>query len=490
MEYNMPRLTPNFIKEKLDIMDSPDTRALRDDDIKRDWIYNGKILDVVMDAIVKEFKKPETVSELQARLIPINIVQKIINKLAMVYKTAPMRKSSDGNEDDNELVETYEDGMKFNRCMKSANRHFKLHKRALVEIYLNKFGQPAMRALRRGSYEVFSSSAIDPQIPDTVMKILRWDNDPSQRIFEFWTDEDFLITDGKGEPIMETMNAMGNLSGVNPFGVLPFSYINESDTELVPLADDDLLKVGIAIPLLLSDLSFASKYQAWSMIYTIGVDGEIPINPNSVVNLEYGEDGQRPEINQVKPEIDIDQMLKLIEALVAFQLSTKSLSAGSIQGQLTTTNAASGISKMLDESESMEDREDQQQYFTDSEKEIWGKLSKHMVPYWRKINILKGDWNNDFSDDFEISIHFPEVRIIKSEKEKLDESDFRIEKGFSTKRRELKRLYPHMSEDEIQALIDEINEEKAEALAAIADSMLDVGDNDGDDEDDDSEDDT
>jgi len=483
----MPRLTPKLIKDKLDEIDSTESKKLRDDDIRRDWIYNGKILDVVMEAIVKEFKKPETVNELQARLIPINIVQKIINKLALVYKSAPMRKSADGNEDDNELIETYEDGMKINRCLKSANRHFKLHKRALVEIYLNKFGVPSIRALRRGSYEVFSSSGIDPQIPDTVMKILHWDFDPMKRVYEFWTDEDFLIVDGKGNPMVSEMASMGNESGINPFGTLPFTYINESDTELVPLADDDLLKVGVAIPLLLSDLSFASKYQAWSMIYTIGVDGDIPINPNSVINLDFGPEGERPEINQVKPEIDIDQMLRLIEALVAFQLSTKSLSAGSIQGKLTTQNAASGISKMLDESESMEDREDQQQYFVDAERDIWGKLSKQMIPYWRRIKALDGDFNAEFSQDFEISIHFPEIKIVKTEQEKLNEAKFRIDSGFSTKRRELKRLNPMMSDEEIEALLEEINEEKDEAMKRLAESMVD--DEDDEDEDDDPEDD-
>jgi hypothetical protein len=338
-----------------------------------------------------------------------------------------------------------------------------------------------LRTIPRGSYEVFSTSAIDPQIPDTVLKILAWDHDPAKRVYEWWTDEDFLITNGKGEPDLGRMGAMGNTTGSNPFGVLPFTYINESDTQLIPLPDDDLLKVGVAIPLLLSDLSFASKYQAWSMIYTIGVDGEIPINPNSVVNLEYGPDGERPEINQVKPEVDIDQMLRMIEAVLAFLLSTKSLSAGSIQGQLTTKNAASGISKMLDESESMEDREDQQQYFVDAENDIWNKLSKNLIPFWRKRRLLEGKYNDEFSKDFELSIHFPEVKIVKSEKEKLEEAAFRIEKGFSTKRRELKRLNPGMSETEIEQLLDEIEEEKEMAMERV----LEIGDDNDDEENDD-----
>jgi len=467
----MPRLTPAIIEQNINEINEPEMQKLRNEDIRRDWIYHGKILEVVYEAILREFKKPETIVELKNRMIPINIVQKIINKLAMVYKSAPMRKAADGNEDDNELIQIYEDGLNINRCMKSANRHFKLYKRALVEMYLGEKGVPSMRALRRGTYEVFSSSAIDPQIPDTVLKILKWDHDETKRVFEWWTDQDFLITNGKGVPLRFQMEEMGNPTGVNPYGVLPFQYINESDTDLIPLPDDDLLKVGIAIPLLLSDVAFASKYQAWSMIYTVGVDGDIPINPNSVVNLEFGPQGERPEINTIKPDIDTESQLRFVEAVVAFLLSTKNLNAGSIQGKLTTQNAASGIAKMLDNAESMEDREDQQQYFIDAEKEIWEKLAHKMIPYWRQKRLLDGDFNAEFSKEFELSIHFPEIKIIKTEMERLNESLFRIEKGFSTLKRELKKLYPDASEDELDALIDEINQEKMDKLKLVADSM-------------------
>lgn len=479
----MPNLTPQLIDNYIAKAESPSMTALRDEDIKRDWIYNGKILEVVSEAIINEFKKPETVQELHHRLIPINIVQKIINKLSMVYKTSPMRKADDGNEDDNELIETYEDVLKVNRCMKTANRHFKLHKRALVEIYLGENGTPSIRALKRGTYEVFSSSMIDPQIPDTVMKILKWDHDPAKRILEFWTDTQFLIVNGKGAPMVDMMLEMGNENGVNPFGTLPFVYVNESDTEIVPLPDDDLLKVGVAIPLLLSDLAFASKYQAWSIIYTIGVDGDIPMNPNSLINLDYGPDGERPEIDMIKPEVDTEQQLRFVETVLAFLLSTKNINAGTIQGTLTTSNVASGISKMLDQSESMEDREDQQQYFIDAEKQLWNKLAKFMIPYWTKRNLLDKKYAGTFSDQFEISVHFPPVTIVKAEKEVLDEAAFRIEKGFSSTKRELKRMNPHMKDEEIDELLDEIADEKASRIEAMQSRIEnDFEDDDADDD--------
>lgn len=468
----MIKLDDSFFKRALDELQSVENKRLLDDDIDRSMIYNGQIKEVVTEAIRTEFKKPETIRELQHRLIPINIVQKVVNKLGQVYIEPPVRKPSDRNEDDLELVGIYEDKMNLNTKMKTANRHFKLYKRALVEIYLDKFGRPNVRPIDRPAFHVFSDSAVSPEIPEAVLKIVQWDEiEPRNSILEWWTESEFKITDGKGNPINAVMAGLEN-DGVNPFGTLPFVYINESITQLCPLPDDDLLKNGIAIPLLLSDLSFATKYQSWGLIYTVGVDGEIPFNPNSVINLDFGEDGQTPSINTVKPDVDIDKMLTFIETLVAMLLSTKNLSAGTVQGKLAASNVASGISKMLDNAETLEDRKEQTQYFIDAEKQIWYKLAHHMIPYWRSKNLIKDDeMNDEFSDAFELAIHFPEPKVIQTDQEKMSQAKFRIDNGFSTLKRELQKLNPSMSELEIDALVDEIREEKQSKLKELADEF-------------------
>ena len=165
-------------------------------------------------------------------------------------------------------------------------------------------------------------------------------------------------------------------------------------------------------------------------------------------------------------------MLNLIEALVAFQLSTKNLSAGTIQGKLTSQNAASGVAKMLDQAESIEDRSDQIQYFQDAENELWRKLADNMVPYWRSKNMLQDqDLNKDFSETFVVSVHFPEPKVIETEEERIRKSKFKIEAGFSTLRRELKKLYPTMSPEEIEQLVQEIKDEKNERQRELINEM-------------------
>jgi hypothetical protein len=479
----MTILTEQLIKGFLEDFNSPEKRILRDEDLKRSLVYNGKIKEVVQDAIRKEFKKPETIIELNNRLIPINIVSKVIWKLSQVYNEAPIRKPYDGNEDDSELLSSYEQEMCIDKVMKEVNAHFKLYKRALIEIYRNKYGRPAIRPIDRPSYEVYSTSAISPEIPDVVLKVIHWDDgDLKKCVLIWWSDESFLITDGAGKKNESEHARINNPDAVNPYGVLPFVYINQSLTRLVPMPDDDLIKTGIAVPLLLSDLSFASKYQAWSMIYTIGVDGEIPINPNSVVNLEFGEDGQRPEIDMIKPEINIPQMLEFVRTLIAMLLSTKNLSTSSISGDLSAENVASGISKMLDQAETIEDRKDQQQFFIDAEKELWKKLSKNIIPIWIKLNDYPTELKQNFSENFELAMIFKQPTVIMTEKERVENSVFKIEKGVSTLKRELKALNPALDENEIDQLVAEIREDKLERVNTLRDQFANQPDPNEDDE--------
>jgi hypothetical protein len=479
----MPLLTEQFIKDKIELLSDPYYKTLRSDDLKRSNLYGGQVKSVVQDAIMEEFKKPETVTELNNRLIPINLSQKILNKLAQVYKTKVVRKAKDRHEGDQENIEFLEESMRIDTIMKESNVHFKNYKRDLLEPYVNEKGEIKLRTLDRHTYEVFSHSLLSPHIPDTVIKILQWDDsDPKNSLLAFWTDEQFLIVNGKGEIAQQTMLELNNLDGVNPYGVLPFVYINQSTQDVIPIADDDLLRMSVAIPLLLSDLAFSIKYQAWSVIYTVGLDGDLPMNPNSVINLERDEEGNSPEINSIKPEIDIPNVLKYIESLIAMLLTTKNLSVSSVSGKLEANNAASGISKMLDNAETMEDRKDQQQYFVQAEKELWKKLAFNLIPVWIKQGILNNDNKMKFSKDFDIEILFVEPKPIVSEKEMIETASLKIDKSLSSRRREIQNLNPNMSADEVDMLLEEIDEEKSENMLRLQEEMTD-GEDESEDED-------
>ncbi len=187
-------LTQELLKQIAEDVSSPSRRELRLEDYKRYLMFNGKTADIIKDAIAKEFSNPETVNELIARLIPINLVQKIIFKLSGTYTESPLRQPKDRSVADGELLEEYEEEFSLNIRMKEANRYFKLFKRNLMEMYVDELGNPHVRNIPRHSYEVYSFSTLTPNRPDLVVKIIRDDKEPKKMVLAFYTNESHWIT--------------------------------------------------------------------------------------------------------------------------------------------------------------------------------------------------------------------------------------------------------------------------------------------------------
>lgn len=452
-----------------------DRKLARQEDYKRFLMFNGQTKQIIRAAIQKEFAKPETVEELIARLVPLNLVAKIITKLSGIYTENPLRMAKDNSESDTELMELYVEKMCLNLRQKESNRYFKLFKRNLQEVYLDEMGNPWVRNIPRHQYEVFSFSSLTPNRPDVVVKIVREAQDPKDQILNMWSKESMWVCDGVGNILAEKMVAMNNPMGLNPYGALPFVYINESSVSVDPIPDDDLLTMAVTIPVVLTDLLFAQKYQSWSLIYAVGDVPEIPSNPNSVIHMNFGPNGEKPEVGTIVPTVDADKVLTTVKTLVAMLLSTKNLSVGTVQANLDAQSAASGISKMLDSAESVEDKKDQQAFFERAEKELWKLLKDHMIPYWRMNNKLDDELNKDFSEAFEMDIYFKEPKVMLSDKEQVEISKMRLDAGFSTMEMELSVLYPQLTKQQVHELSLELKMEKEESIqsqARMADSEL------------------
>lgn len=431
------------------------------DDFDRFLVFNGKLKEIIKQAIAREFALPETIRGLSDRIIPINITQKIINKLAMVYMQPPVREPSNGNPGDQELLDQHSRSMKMNRKGKLANRYFKLHKHTAWEPYLDRQGIPRLRTIPSHTYTPISDDKREPEKPTIFLKHLKIDTDAKNSRFAYWTDERFLILNGNGAVMGDEMNALNNPKGVNPFGVIPFTYISEEeDGKTIPIPDDDLITVQIAICILLSDLSFASKYQLWSIFVCKG--GKVSrkaFNPNSIINLPPGAD-----FDAVKPDIDSDKALAMIETLLGMLLTTKNLSVGDISG-MVRAEGASGIAKMLDRAETTEDRQDQQAIFIDAEKEYWDeKYAPKILPWWVKSNQINPKFAGAFSPDFELSIKFKDPKPFIGDKDKVELEETKLKAGLTTTDRALKNVHPDMDAEEIKKLKAEIEAEKKQRI--------------------------
>lgn len=424
-------------------------------------MYEGGGRSLIEAKIKQEFSDPKAVEELNGRLVTINFMKKVIDKSAGVYTEAPVRMVVDENEADEELLELYEDALRVNMIQKESNRHIKMYKRCLKKFYADDKGRPRALVKPAHSYEVFNLGNQDPVQPDVVAELIKDAPKLEEMEIHWWSDESFWITDGLGAVKIEAMTTLLN-SGVNEIGSLPFEYLVTSSTEINPPVEDDLLHLCITLPIVITDLFFALKYQCWSIIYTINAatGGKINLNPSSVVELT-GDPGQTPSIGQIKPQVDTDKVIKLIEFVVNMMLSAKGLSTGTLSGSSSASDVVSGVSKMMDSADVIADKNDQQDLFLVDETNVWAKLSSYMIPYWRVRRMLNYKFDTEFSPDFMVAIIFKDPKAMISATERATVGIQEIDAGVMTRKKYLQEKYPDWTETMVEEYLKEIDEEKA-----------------------------
>jgi hypothetical protein len=339
----------------------------------------------------------------------------------------------------------------------------KLSKHSLLEPYLDKEGIPRVRILPSHTFSLWSNDPINPENPTVVIKHLKVDApEKENQRFAYWDDFNHYIIDGEGNIKINEMIAMDNPDGLNPYGILPFVHVTQQMELLYPIRANDIMSVQIAVCLLLSDSTLAQKYLSWATLLLTGVEGDqkVKVGPAAVLSLPQKADGQNPDAKYIQPNLNSDEVIRLVEKLVEFVLTTNNLSAGTMIGRLTSSNAASGISKMFDEIQSTEDINEQRKIYSDAEKELWGLFAHSMLPAWVEQGLVHNDYTGAFSPDFELSIRFPDIKPLLSRKERIENSRMELEAGLTSLKRAIKEINPDMESEEIEDLIIEIQKEK------------------------------
>lgn len=438
------------VKKVLACVYTQDNRDRLHADYERYEIYNGQIRRHVQEAITKEFLLPETVKSMIHRIVPLNILKKITNKLARIYLNDPIRIALD--EMDQESLDAYSQLMGFNQVMKSANRNLELYKHALIEPFVWE-GKPFARSLPSHQYTPYNDDATVRNVATVIVKHIEFKKENRQEhIHHLWSDDEFVVCTGEGAIISRQPN---------PYEVIPFVYINTSQDLVIPIPDDDLISLQMCICLLLSDLNFASKYQSWSMIYVIGKLGKnISFNPNSVIELTAPNDeSTQPSIGTIDPKVKSDELLRLIESLIGLLLTTKSLSVGSVSTSLSANNAASGIAKVLDQAEVIDEQADQKALMLGAEQEFWGKFAGNILPVWQGTGLLDPLYYFELSPELPIDVLYPKQEVYTTEGAVVDVEIKKLDKGLSTKEMSLKKIYPDLSADQVMKLAEKIQEE-------------------------------
>ncbi len=423
-------------------------------------IFEGNLLQYVEEDLARQLS-PQSYEQCRHRIPPINLLTKVIDKMSTIFEPTPVRRIANGTgtESDEALLQWYLERLPLNEAMTSALELYNLCKAELLQPFVHQ-GKPSVRAIPNDRFFVLGCDPVDPK---RVTHIVTFDarGEGSVR-FTAYTDEEFLIFNEKEEPDGEAMLALENPEGRNPYEVLPFVYRANARFSVTPKQDSDVLRMVKLIPLLLSDLNYAVMFQAFSIFYGINVDDEnVRVGPNVFWRFKQDKNTEsKPEVGTIKPQVDIAEVMSLVQSELALWLNTRGIRPGAI-GKLEADQFASGISKLIDEMDTFEIRAKLVNVFTAIEAEFWDILMHKLHPIWAARGLV--EQRALFTAGAKVETVFAKQLPMTSRGQVVTDQKAEVDAGFTTRKRAIKTLNPSMSDDEVDALIAEIEEEGTSA---------------------------
>lgn len=446
-------------------------------------IFQGNLKKYVLEDM-KNSLSNEYFDKIKNRAVPINVLTRLIDKMSKAYADAPIR-TVEGSTSDKELVDSYVDKFQMDVKGNTSEEFSHLFKGYCYEPFMHR-GEPKLRVLAFDKFLPYSDDLIDPTYMTVLIKIIgerdveiEYRNKPKvvkKKIYFAYSDDEFYAFDEDGDPYY---SAMAENEGINPIEEIPFVYGSRSRDKLLPVQDSDTLSLTKVIPVLMSDLSGTIMYQCFSVIWGVDIDfEEMVYSPNAIWSLKSDSDSDKtPQVGTLKPEADIDKVMKYVMNTFVFWLETRGIKAGSM-GQLDSGNLASGIAKVIDEMDTTDIRKVSIQYLKSEEEAFW-KLMKSMHNHWVDSGQITGEPR--FTENFEVSIEFDdpkpyidretEVRIVKGE----------IDAGFLPPENGLKELYPDLDDNEIKERLVYYREVNSQVITEK--EIIDDGADEGEDQD-------
>jgi hypothetical protein len=406
-------------------------------------MYEGKLLPYVQD-VMKATLSEHYYKQIEHRIIPINVLTRIIDKLSKVYSTPPIRK----DEKYQDFIDRVVDEAMLDVRMGMADEYSHLFKGYALEPYIDE-GKIQIRTIPYDRFLVYSNDSVNPTKPTVFIKMMgkvKTTSGQSLELYYAYSADEFLAFTSDGSRYEKAME--GN-NGINPYGVIPFVYGNRSMISLIPQQDTDITQLTLMIPVLLSDLAGAIMFSCFSVIYGIDLKiDKIEKSPNSFWNFKTDAKAEspRPEIGTIKTDADIEKVLSFIKQTFAFWLETKGVRIGSLNS-LDAGNV-SGISKIIDEMDVYEIKKKQITFFKQEESQLW-ELLKVMNNYWVKS---EEDYQSIvIGDDFAPTVTFDEPRPEISRKEQFEIVDAEYKGGYMDAATAIMSLYPDLNADDVSA---------------------------------------
>lgn len=435
-------------------------------------VDEGQLGKEIEASLRKEMVSAPALHRALQRIPAINILKKAVDKLSKVYAQTPIRSTKD--QGDQVLVDALVKVADVDNTLSCANRLYNLQRMCAVEFFVQD-GKQSARVLAGHQFLPFSDDPTNPLNATVLIKYMgseiketmQVNSDDGTRqtqeknirnvsIFHLYSDDEFLVIDSEGTIRVDKMREMGLADGRNPYGTIPFVYINASKFELVPYPNKTGLDIAILVPKLLTDLNYAAQFLSHSIIWTKNADlAGAEIHPDSIVNLGDSHEGGDPEIGTIDPKTDIQAVLQLIEFQMSGYLSSIGIKAATV-GSMMPGREASGFAKAMDEGDATQERNNQAEEFKRFERCFWEKLAK-LQTYWSAQGKVteKRLFTPDFVTNF--SIRFGEMKHLTSMQEKVERVKTMRDLGLMSRTQAIKELNPDFTPEQVDKWIEELD---------------------------------
>jgi hypothetical protein len=414
-------------------------------------IYEGNLLPYV-DRILQTSLSANYYNSIKDRVLPINILQRFIDKVSVTYAKSPSRISEDAREQ--EFVDFYKDALDIDQSGYIADAYSNLFKGFAWEPYIDKNGKPAIRELPFNSFLVMSDSSVNPEEETVFIKLMgKKTESEDSMLLHVYTDQEFDAFYMSGT---EASEYLVENEGINVIGVIPFVYGKRQKNRLLPVLDSDMLKISKAIPVMLSDAAGAQMFQCFSILFGVDVNFDnAKMSPNVIWSLKSDRESDKtPQVGTIKPEADTQKVIDFVMTIFTLWLETKGIRVGSM-GQISGTSQASGIAKMIDELDVYEIIKKQQEWFEKDESELWNIKLPKIHNYWIKSGMVNpSKVPGLMPDELEIEVEFEDPKPLKSRKEEIEEIKAEIELGTMTMEQAIKLLHPEYDDVKIQETLN------------------------------------
>lgn len=453
-------------------INGPENQKRKDESYRRHTCYKDRTKEYVLQELLKQFDDT-TVREMGYSISNISIGRKIIDKLARVYTQGVLRTGS--SEAETESIEQISKLLDLNKSMKRANRYLRMHHNTLVgvlpcpkydldelsyEIKIQVF-QPHLYDVIEDPYNRESIQWVilsnyknilrevapaDPakagrgalmaepkKVSDGVDQAIadkKEDQNANKEEYIWWSKHYHFTTNANGEIISNGLEQDNS----NPIVASPFiNFSMDQEGSFWAEGGDDIFDGSVHVNCMITNVQHIGVTQGYGQFYMKGknLPRFVKAGVNKSIIMEYEEGDPVPDIGFASSNPKLQELKDQVVMYVALLLTTNNLSTKAVAAELNSSqDFASGISLIIDKSESVEDVQDQRDIFYQNEPKIFD-----LVQRWQEV--YKEKLTEDFKkyqlpENLELKIKFNDVRPIMSEKEKLENLKLRKDLGITS----------------------------------------------------------